>query len=478
VEIDTSGTPIIMNHGAAVRLADQAEQKEPKTTKSSKSVKAAAASPAKRKRKPGRPKAGRLDVPLAITTAIAEPTPEPTPAPSTIAEPVTVAASVAETAVKPEPTITPQPTIPVKPKLPMAPQAKGRRLSDIAPVRRPMPAKATEQPANDDTPQLKSADERAATVSNDLPLGLHDHVTLSAFSWSAVAATFLALLVGGATFVLVGNHAGRAIQRTQQAGWPVWGEIVLVLALYYVSRSLASGATTYAAARRADHRQAPPRHQWHAAINSFWARVRFDMIVVTLQGGIVALAAALLMMGGSAWPVPGYVQLVALFMAYLALMYVFIGLSFVQGLGRAGLTLSTISAHRALTVGWQFFSHHFELAGFRVVSLLVELALLAPLVGAVVLLAVYLPAGLEWLVPAAATLLTILGGGLIGAGMATWWHGIYRRLVIGHRLGEAVTLLSSRRVEKLQRGTYWSTIAITLILAGLAIAWPWLPTQF
>jgi hypothetical protein len=62
--------------------------------------------------------------------------------------------------------------------------------------------------------------------------------------------------------------------------------------------------------------------------------------------------------------------------------------------------------------------------------------------------------------------------------MATWWHGIYRRLVIGHRLGEAVVLLSSRRVEKLHRSTYWSTIILALTLAAAAIAWPWLPIGF
>jgi hypothetical protein len=483
VDIDTSGTPIIMNHGAAVGAnaataattaavaSDTAVIKTTKSGQATKAVKAStkAAAP-KRKRKPGRPKAGRLDVPLEpVATAVPKDV-EAGPAAVTI----TTRPAPAPAAPEPAP-IEPSVTVAVKPQLPAAPPVRGRRLNDIAPVKRPARVKA---PAGEitpgDTPQLKPAAERAAAVSTELPLGLHDRLTLSAFSWSAAAATFLALLVGGGTYVLVGDKAGQAWQLTQRAGWPVWGECALVLGLYYVSRSLASGAITYAAARRADHRQAPPRHQWHAAINSFWSRAGFDLLVVVAQAAVAGLAAALLLMGGTVWPVPNYVQLIVLFMGYLILCYAMVGVSFAQGLGRAGLTLSTISPFRALQLGWQFFSHHFELAGFRVVSLLVELALLAPLVGAVVLMGLYMPANLSWLTPAVAVLLTIAGGGLIGAGMATWWHGIYRRLVIGHRLGEAVTLLSSRRVEKLHRGTYWLTVTLALTLGMAAIAWPWL----
>ncbi len=250
------------------------------------------------------------------------------------------------------------------------------------------------------------------------------------------------------------------------------------MALYYIAHTLATAAITFGAARRADHRPTTTRYQWAAAVNSFGQRLRFDLLVAALQIGLLALGTGFAFVGGVAWPIPAWAQLIAIFLVFFVLLYTFVALAIVQCLGRVGLTLGHLAVRRAFGVAWNFTQHHFELVGFRILTLLVELMLIAPIVGAIVLMAVYVPRNYQWGVPVTASVLALVAGALIGAGMAGWWHSTYRQLVTRYRLEEAVTLLSGRHIVKARRGAKWLITLVLLILAAGAIAWPWLPLGF
>ncbi len=376
--------------------------------------------PAAKTRKPGRPKAGRLDTP------------------------------------KPE-------VVPVKPAPPaearLGPAQHRQRLSDLIPVAppQPPPAKAA----------LQGKDDAIVKAS------LRERFRPAALVWMLVPAALLAAMAGAVTLVLVGDRRDQALAITWQAGWPLWGELVLVFLLFYLSRSLGSAAVMFGTARRADHRPASAAHQLGAAVNSFGSRVGLDIVTTVLQTGLVALGAGLVVVGGTPWPVPEVVQLAGLFIAYLALVYVFVGLGVVQGLGHAAVTLGKLTIWQALSLSWSYFRHHFELVGFRFVSLLLELVLALPLFAAVAALIVYLPPDLKWGAVVAAVSLTLVGGALLGVGVAAWWVMAYRSLVRRHP-GDTVRLLAGRQPQHTHRGAAALVIVLTLALATFAAAWPWL----
>ncbi len=400
------------------------------TPQTSVSAAASVPEPVKRRRKPGRPKAGKLDVPKPGVT--------PTP--------------VAGAAV---------------PRIHHT--APRRRLDDI---RRPAAEPATESEA---------AQPAKPVAEHEAPIGFgpisghswHDRFQPVALGWAAWPAALLALMAGAVTWVLIGHRTGQAWQLTVRAGWPLWGELIIIAVLYYVSHGLVQAAIIYGAARRADHRSVPWSRQLAAAVNSFGSRTGFDIVVLLLQLSIAVLGGGLVIAGGIVWPVPDYIQVAGLFLAFMVLLYAFIGLGFVLGLGRVALTLSGLNLPRAFGLSWRFYRRHFELTGFKVVSLLLELLLLLPLLALVVALAVYLPANLRWLTGPAAVLLTLGSGAIIGAGTAIWWQAAYRALVQAGRPGEVLPLLAGRRAERPHRGAA-VLVSVVLILLGLAAAaWPW-----
>src|SRR5207245_1296203 len=258
-------------------------------------------------------------------------------------------------------------------------------------------------------------------------------------------------------------------------GWPVWGEAIILLALYYFSRSLTGPAIMFAAARRADHRPAPRARQFAAAADSLGSRFGHDLLVSLLQLVVYGSIVGLVVIGGVSWPVPDLAQLSVLFVGFLILCFLAVGLSLAQGLGRVALTLGRPSPWRAFVIGWNFFRRHLELAGLHILSLLLELLLVAPIIALIVTALIYLPAGWKISVPMAAVVLVVLGGAMIGAGTAVWWAELYRALVRRYRPGEVAKLLNGRNVVEpgvRNKSLVW---ILGTLLVTIAIIWPWLP---
>ena len=406
-----------------------------------------------KKRKVGRPKAVRLDTPLE--PALSE---LPSVAPAEVAAP----------ALKP---VT---------KVAKTEAAVGRSMNDIA------PRTVTEPVAlANDAPPLAAAPTKPAKPAVHHPA--LDYSQVEAESWSqrwhpkyafafAMPAVLLALLVGWGAAILTHGTAAEMLKVTQANIWSIGGEIVLVLALYYLSQSLASSALIFRIARDADHRPAPRSRWWGVAINSFGARFRLDLSVVTMQVFGLALIAALVYTGGTAWSVPEYVQLGALALAFMVMLYLVAGLGLAQILGHVGVTLGVVPARRALALGWDFFRHHFDLLGARLLSLLVELALVVPFIAAVIALTYLGSDYYRWAIVAVVMLGVVTVGMLSGAGGAIWWQAVYRRLVRNERITEVMNLLAGRHAERAKRGPLVFIVALFVIIFSLAVAWPWLPT--
>jgi hypothetical protein len=293
--------------------------------------------------------------------------------------------------------------------------------------------------------------------------------------FALVPAAIIALISGGVAAAMLGSKSGELIQVTKAAAIPVLGDLVIILMLYYVCRSLATAAITFAAARSADHRKAPMNRWWGVAINSFGGKLRFDLVMFVAEIGVVALIVGLLMVGGTAWPVPEYIQIVAIFAAFLALLYALSGLALTQGFGRVSVVLGTTKPRQAFGVGWGFFRGHFDLVGAKILSLILELLIVVPLVIAVIVVGYTTSSSSDWWFILALTLAVALGGALIGAGTAIWWESAYRHLVRNERISEAVSLLTGRMAEKAHR---LPLILVTMLITTLVVTatvWPWLP---
>lgn len=421
---------------------------------------------ASKRRKPGRPKAGRLDVPKPTAAAPVQ------PVSAVITAPVLAAA----------------------PRL--RPSGSGpRSVTDLRPVSasgpaaaEPKSAPAAPPPSPSSTPDSLTALDTTSTISQPLMvdeltnglgsvtrMSLHERVHPASFLWSLLPATFLALLVGGMTLAMISSRLDAAVAATQRAGWAVWGEALLILGLYYLGHSLVGAAIVFGIARRVAHRPVPAGRQFGAAVNTWLSRLALDLAVLLLQLVIVALIIGLAVAGSFAWPVPEWAHIAGLFVGFLALVYIIAGLMLSQGLGRVGLTVSSLSAGHALKLGWRLFWGHFELAGFRTLALLLELILLVPFTAAAVALVFLVPPAFSWAAVLGIVLLSTIAGALAGAGTAAWWEGAYRHLIERDYQDESGRLLGGRPAERPRPFALTTLIMATTILIGLSIAWPWLP---
>lgn len=444
---------------AAVGEPKPAEAPNPPEAKA---ASAAPAAPAKR-RKPGRPKAGRLDV----------------------------AKPVAASPIQPVAAVITAPVPPAAPRL--RPSGAGSRsVTDLRPVSasapvatEPRPAPAAVPPsspdsltapdATSDISQPLMVDDPATGLGGIVRMSLHERLRPASFGWSLLPATFLALLVGGVTLALVGGRFDAAVTATQQAGWAVWGEALLILGLYYLSHSLVGAAIIFGIARRVAHRPVPVGRQFSTAINSWLSRLMLDIAVLLLQLIVTGLVVGLMIAGSIVWPVPEWAHIAGLFVGFLALVYIMAGLTLAQGLGRVGLTVSLLSAGHALKLGWRLFWGHFELAGFRTLALLFELVLLVPFAAAAIAMVLLVPPAFSWAAVLGAVILTTIAGALAGAGTASWWEGAYRHLVEHDYQTESGRLLGGRPAERPRPFALAALIIAGTGLIGLSIAWPWLP---
>ncbi len=386
-----------------------------------------------KRRKPGRPKSGRLDAPKTESPALLNHT-------------RTVVPSTA-------------PHIPEAPRL----QPHAHRLNDIAPQPKVKLAQAPIPPA-------VPAGYGEITVET-----WRERFHLKYLFLAGVPAVSIALLAGGIAAVFTNGSLQLVVSRTQEASVAVAVEITLIGCLYYIGRSLGHSAILYGAARRSDHRPAPLSRWVGVAVNSFGRRLGFDIVTNLAQLAVLGLMLALVLTGGIDWQLPEWGQTAALFIAFLALTYLLTGLGVTQGFGRVGLTLAEISNREALGIGWNFFRRHFELVGVKLLGLVAELILIIPLAAATITAAVYVPHDLVWLAALVVALAVIICGALIGAGAAVWWQAAYRQLVRRDRITEAVHLLSSHQPERPRPAALIGVTILATVFVLAATIWPWLP---
>ncbi len=425
-----------------------------------------AATPTKR-RKPGRPKAGKLDVPRVVASIA------PAVAPSLPAAPK----------IAPPPSPESTQTIITS----SAPAGGARRLSDIAP-RRP---EAKPAPIEEPKPAPKPTEKRAKKPHRSRP---HVHKVgipplhygpIIAFSLRARARPHLvglaalgAISLGVASaygaWLLLDRGVGKLASGVIQAGPKLIVEAVLLALIYYIGRSIGQTAIIYGIAREADQRPVTISRQLGIAINTFGRRLILDLSYATAELALIAIGAGLLISGGEAWPMDQNLQIGLIFAAFLVLLYGLSALALSRGIAGVNLTLTTHKPRTAAKVGWELFSHRIELIGPRFSALLLELLLSLPLAALAIAFIIAAPASLRPLVIVGVGLLAWLAGALLGVGTAAWWSMLYRQLVLADRPGAVVTLLSSRQPEDARRGPLALVVALSTLIITASLVLPWL----
>ena len=498
--------------------ADDKPNAEGSPDKAQPDAKAAPADAKARKRKPGRPKAGPLDSPRPVpqsAPALPEapqlgrpkpvtPPPDAPPAPTPAPPPAPVAA-------------------PAKPTAPDKPLDGPRRMSDIAPRRhrkasKPEPLDAgkvapapssTPEAVNPDTaePEAKPAQKgkhkalfswlkpkhKPRPKPKPKPHARH-HVhkvgvpplhfgSVLAFSLRArvrprhvglagLAALTFAGAAGYAVWLWLTQGPGHLVAGLQHPTPALLAQLIALVALYYVGRSIGQAAITYGVAREADQRPASLSRQLGIAVNTFGRRLLLDLafllIELTLLAGIVTLA----FVGGQTWPVDLQWQMGALFVSFLVLLYLVTAVAITRGLANVALTLTTERPKTAIKLGWRLFSHRFELLGLRFLAAAMELVLALPLAALAVAFIMTAPASLHLAVTLGVAVIAWLAGALFGAGTATWWTSLYRQLVLADHPDGAVDLLSGRHPADANRGPLALLVSVTTILIVAVLVLP------
>ena len=373
-----------------------------------------------RKRKPGRPKAGRLDSPRITHT-----TPAPVPAD--------------------------------KPPI-MAPEASPikRHVSDIRP-RTPKP---------ESIPEKTPAPAHHVHKVGVAPLHFGSIITFSlraqAKRHHLMLAMGSALLAGvmagiGAWYLLTTSPA--AVMTVLANHWLIaLVEAIALIKLYYIGHTIGHSAIVYGVAREADHRPISLSMQLGAAINSFTRRLRLDSLYGLTQIALLCAIAALVLTGGTRWPVPSVVQVTVLYGAFLVLLYLMSAAAMTRGLASVAVVLSNDSTAEAYKLGWKLFRHRLELIGIRLLSCIVELLVVLPLLAAGVSLYLFLPPIWHGLAALGIGIITWLIGSLMGAGSAAWWASVYRKIVILDQPTRQFELLAGR-VPGPARGRYLGILA-------------------
>lgn len=423
-----------------------------------------------KKRKPGRPKAGRLDTPRIAVSPI-------TKATVTATESVTIKAPTA--------IASPLPST----SMPIAiPNSVPRRMNDLAPRRAAhTPQHATKTPSSNPTPKAIAKANRhpkhhqvhkvgipplhfGAILAFSLRTRLHPKhlflATLAPMGFAAAIAYSLWLILNGGLPRLAGLLT--------DSGPQLILELVILAMLYYIGRSVGQAAITFGVAREADARPVPLSRQIGIGINTFGRRLVLDIVAGLFELLILILMGVLLLTGGGDWPVNPQLQVAAIFCSFLVLLYLITGLGLARGLAGVALTLTPRHPWAAAKLGWRLFSHRFELLGLRFLAVALELLLALPLAALGLALVVAVPASLQPIAILGIAILAWLAGALLGAGTASWWTALYRRLVQVDQPTEAEALTSSRPPADANRGPLVLLVALSSFLIAAALALPWL----
>jgi hypothetical protein len=457
--------PVVHGIKSRIRIDDTAPVEKPETTKP---------------RKRGRPKAGKLDVPKAISSS----TPSTLPSAPDIGTKLPLPFSP-----RPEPTVRPAPPVLDGP----------RGMRDLAPRRHahPHPHAHTDQTETKTISPHKTKPKAKFVLFKHTKPAVPAHKKVHrvglppihfgavvAFSMrarlqprllaiAAAAPLAFALACGYGAWLLLNGGLAKLATQVSNAGIPVFAELGLLAALYYVGRNVGQSAITYGVQRETDHRPIPVSKQIIVGINAFGRHLALDASFATLEIVLLWLMALLLITGGAAWPVNIDIQVAAVFIAFLFLLYLQTALALSRGLAGVALTLTNESPLQAAKFGWRLFSHRFELLGLRFLALALELVLAVPLAALAAAFIFAAPPGLHLLVAAGVGLIAWAAGALLGAGTASWWTALYRNLVLVDHPDSASKYLSSSQNSEIHAGPLTAVVALSTLLICAVLALPW-----
>jgi hypothetical protein len=291
--------------------------------------------------------------------------------------------------------------------------------------------------------------------------------TLASLSFAAVTAYAAWLLLNG-------NLASLATSLRHNLSQTLFIELTIFTALYYIGRNVGQSAITYGVSRDVDQRPVSLSRQLGVGINTFGKHFRLDFLFALAELALIFAAASLMLIGGEAWPVDSTLQITALFAAFLILLYLMTALTLSHGLASVALTLTNLKVTESAKLGWKLFSHRFELLGLRFAAIAIELLLALPLVALAAVFIIKAPHGMHLLVTVAVGFLALATGSLFGAGTASWWASLYRRIIQVDRPDQHSTLLTGQKSLTPSSGKLAFIVSLTTLLVAAAAATPWL----
>ena len=396
-----------------------------------------------RKRSPGRPRAVRLDAPRPVLPA-AQPEQSPPHAPKFRHH---------KAAVTGQPKPQNQPQI--------------RRLADISPPKpKPRPDAAHHAVHKVGVAPLHFG----AIIAASLRARVKPHW----LSLAALGALAFGIGCGYVIWLMLTGGLPKLATHIASTGAGLWIEAGILALLYYIGRSIGHTAIVYGLAREADVRPVSLGQQLGTGINTFGRRLVLDLGFGAAELVLLGLGGALVIWGGGTWPVASSAQLITLFIAFLALLYLLTALALTRSLSGVNLTLSGKPPWPAAKIGWRLFSHRLELFGWRFVMLALELILALPLAALAIGLIITVPAIWRPELIVVAALLAWLAGALFGAGTAAWWTMLYRKLVAVSLPDAPPGLLNGHTSHAARRGPLALIVALTSFLIAAALAIPWL----
>jgi hypothetical protein len=414
-----------------------------------------------KRKKPGRPKSGRLDVPRQMGTHVSGEILAKAPQ---IRGPV--AASVAP---------TPPETPPAVPKLMNDISPRAPHQTPPAPV---LPPKKTKT-SRHKIPKLKAPKVHKVGIpplhyGHVIGSSLRARLRPRHLGVAAAAAISMAVVTAYAVWELLTGGLNGLATTLMHNGVEVYVELVLLACIYYVGRSIGQSAITTSIIRESDHRPIAFTRALGTAVNTFGSRLLLDLCFGVANVVVAASIVGLLFVGGSDWPVNIEWQLLALFCSFLVLLYLLMALTLSRGLAGVATTLTNLKPLGAARMGWRLFSHRFELMGLRFVSLALELLLAVPLAVVAIALACSAPASLHLIVALSVGILAWIAGALLGAGSAAWWAMLYRNLVMADHPDNLLAMLSGRQPVEARPGPVALVAVVSTFLLVAVLAVPWL----
>lgn len=400
-----------------------------------------------RKRKPGRPKAGRLDTPIRTApteTAATAPTPAPAPALRRMSD------------------LSPRPA---EPASTAPPPAKSTA---------PASAGARPKPSRPPKPHVHKVGVPPLHFGAVVGLSLRSRLRPQMLGLATLAAIAFGVVASYGAWLVATSGLPRLADSLIAAGPRLAIEAGIIALMYYIGRSIGGAAITFGIARESDARPASLGQQLAVGVNTFARRLALDAGLGLPQIILLGAVIALVWYGGTTWGLGLMVQAAILFVAFFLLLYLDTALALARGLAGVAITLTFQSPVTAGRLGFKLFSHRLELLGLKFTAAALELVLAIPLAVLAVALIIASPASLHLPAAIGVGLLALIAGALFGAGTASWWAALYRRIVTVDHPTDAQALLSARQPGPVSAGALTFIVAASSCLVTAALAVPWL----